>query len=229
MADKDDKNAVKVEADGKDKKDDKSAKDKKKDKKKEEDELSEEDKQKKEELELLVQRVQDPDEGIARVALEKMVEELKTSTSSMTSVPKALKFLRPSYPILQTYYLEKLKAGSLKQFFADVLSVLATTMQKEGDRDSLKYRLEGSKEGLTSWGGEYLRSLSGEISQEYNKRVQAQEKCDDILRDAASDGDVLQHISIPELLKVRHSVDLMDGIEDKLSAMDISPDDELQH
>ncbi len=38
----------------------------------------------------------------------------------------------------------------------------------------LDYRLEGSgAEGLTEWGHEYLRSLSGEIAVEYQKRIQA--------------------------------------------------------
>merc|ERR1719215_2387401 len=94
--------AIKVAADaGQKKPDDKIPK--KSDKKKEE-ELSEEDKQKKEEYELLVKRAQDPDQGVARLALETMVSELKTATSSMTSVPKPLKFLRQHYPVLTEYY-----------------------------------------------------------------------------------------------------------------------------
>lgn len=37
-----------------------------------------------------------------RPALETLRTLIKTSTSSMTSVPKPLKFLRPHYPELQT-------------------------------------------------------------------------------------------------------------------------------
>lgn len=40
---------------------------------------------------------------------------------------------------------------------ADVLSVLAMTMGKEGERESLKYKLEASKEPVGSWGHEYVR------------------------------------------------------------------------
>ncbi|KAG5020493.1 hypothetical protein JHK87_016348 [Glycine soja] len=32
------------------------------------------------------------------------LQEIRTSTSSMTSVPKLLKFLRPHYGTLKTYY-----------------------------------------------------------------------------------------------------------------------------
>ena len=34
---------------------------------------------------------------------------------------------------------------------------------------------------LIIWGHEYLRSLSGEIGQEYNKRVESQESFDDLM------------------------------------------------
>mmetsp|Transcript_7059 Transcript_7059/g.21565 ORF Transcript_7059/g.21565 Transcript_7059/m.21565 type:complete len:879 (-) Transcript_7059:125-2761(-) len=158
---------IAIPVDSKDgKKEDKSKKDKKK---KEKEELSEEDRQKKEELELLAQRAQDPDEGVAKLALETIVTELKSSTASMTSVPKPLKFLRPHYQALTEHHA-KMPEGSLKAFFADILSILATTMQKEGSRQSLKYRLAGTKEGLTSWGHEYIRNLSGEIAEEFRER-----------------------------------------------------------
>mmetsp|Transcript_17078 Transcript_17078/g.39858 ORF Transcript_17078/g.39858 Transcript_17078/m.39858 type:complete len:879 (+) Transcript_17078:79-2715(+) len=168
--------AVAVESKDKDPK--KTDGDKKK--KKEKEELSEEDAAKKQELELLAERAQDPDQGVARLALETMVKELKTSTSSMTSVPKPLKFLRPHYSVLTEHYA-KLPAGDLKMFFADILSILSTTMQKEGSRQSLKYRLEGTKEGLTSWGHEYIRNLSGEIAEEYKERTEKGESCDELL------------------------------------------------
>uniref|UniRef100_A0A7S4T185 Uncharacterized protein n=1 Tax=Alexandrium monilatum TaxID=311494 RepID=A0A7S4T185_9DINO len=160
-------------------KEEKEKKDKKKDKDKKE-ELSEEDRQKKEELELLVQRAQDPDVGVAKLALETMVTELKTSTSSMTSVPKPLKFLRPHYPALTEHYA-KMPESSLKSFFADILSILSTTMQKEGSRQSLKYRLNGTKEGLTGWGHEYIRNLSGEIAEEFRERTEKEQDVKELL------------------------------------------------
>lgn len=153
---------------------------KKKNAKEKQEELSEEDRQKKEELELLVQRAQDSDQGVAKMAMEAMVKELKESTSSMTSVPKPLKFLRPHYSTLTEHYA-KMPASDLKRFFADVLSILSTTMQKEGSRQALKYRLEGTKEGLTSWGHEYIRNIAGEIGEEFKERTEKSADVGDLL------------------------------------------------
>ncbi|OVA05659.1 Proteasome/cyclosome repeat [Macleaya cordata] len=146
---------------------------KKKDEKKEED-LSDEDLALKQQLELYVERVQDSEPGVQKLALESMRQEIRTSTSSMTSVPKPLKFLRPHYGTLKTYY-ETMGDSDLKKYLADILSVLALTMSAEGERESLKYRLLGSEGDIGSWGHEYVRNLAGEISQEYAKRQQIEE------------------------------------------------------
>jgi 26S proteasome regulatory subunit N1 len=50
----------------------------------------------------------------------------------------------------------------------------------EGSTESLKYCLEGTRTNLIEWGHEYLRSLSGEIGQEYNKRVEEGKEIDDL-------------------------------------------------
>lgn len=62
----------------------------------------------------------------------------------MTSVPKPLKFLRPHYQKLKDSY-EKIADGDIQKQLADVVSVLAITTGKEGERESLKYRLLGSR------------------------------------------------------------------------------------
>lgn len=129
---------------------------------------------------MLAERAQDSNQDIARTALEKILTELKTSTSSMTSVPKPLKFMRAHYPALTEHY-KKLPDSDLKRFFADVLSILATTMQKEGSRQVLKYRLEGTKDGIASWGHEYIRNLSGEIAEEYKERIEKSLPADELL------------------------------------------------
>lgn len=141
---------------------------KKKDDKKNED-LSDEDLALKQQLELYVERVQDPDPGVQKLALESMRQEIRTATSSMTSVPKPLKFLRPHYETLKSYF-ETMVESELKKYLADVLSVLALTMSVEGERESLKYRLLGTEGDIGSWGHEYVRNLAGEISQEFAKR-----------------------------------------------------------
>uniref|UniRef100_A0A2P2M5D6 26S proteasome non-ATPase regulatory subunit 2 homolog n=3 Tax=Rhizophora mucronata TaxID=61149 RepID=A0A2P2M5D6_RHIMU len=141
---------------------------KKKEDKKDED-LSEEDLALKQQLELYVERVQDPYPRLQKLALDSMRQEIRTSTSSMTSVPKPLKFLRPHYGALKTYY-ETMADSDLKKYLADILSVLALTMSAEGERESLKYRLLGSEGDIGSWGHEYVRNLAGEIAQEYAKQ-----------------------------------------------------------
>ncbi|KAK1393330.1 26S proteasome non-ATPase regulatory subunit 2-like [Heracleum sosnowskyi] len=152
---------------------------KKKDDKKDED-LSEEDLALKQQLELYVERVQESDPGLQKVALESMRQEIRTSTSSMTSVPKPLKFLRPHYGTLKAHY-ETMETSDVKKLLADILSVLALTMSAEGERESLKYRLLGSEGDIGSWGHEYVRNLAGEIAQEYTKRQSEEATIDDLM------------------------------------------------
>jgi len=51
---------------------------------------------------------------------------------------------------------------------------------EQGSGESLRYCLEGTKTNLIEWGHEYLRSLSGEIGNEYNKRVEEQKDFNDL-------------------------------------------------
>mmetsp|Transcript_2864 Transcript_2864/g.5371 ORF Transcript_2864/g.5371 Transcript_2864/m.5371 type:complete len:932 (+) Transcript_2864:110-2905(+) len=128
-------------------------------------------------------------------ALDVIVTELRSATSSMTSVPKPLKFLRPHFAELKNLHVALENDTSvlsdsdytlLRARLADILSVLAMTMGDDEDRESLKFKLSGMKDydaleqqgkrpveedNLGCWGHEYVRSLAGEIGQEYNKRV----------------------------------------------------------
>ena len=74
--------------------------------------------------------------------------EIREATTSMTSVPKPLKFLRPHYERLKDAHTS-MKDTNNKKKLADVLSVLAITTGKEGERESLKYRLLGTKVRLS--------------------------------------------------------------------------------
>jgi 26S proteasome regulatory subunit N1 len=152
---------------------------KKADKQKEE-ELTEEDQRLKDALDLLVERVQDPEEGIRRIALEQLKKEIRSSTSSMTSVPKPLKFLRSHYETLKKFH-EQMKDDETKAMLADVISVLAMTSNKTESRDCLNYKLKGTSEALSIWGHEYLRHLSMEIAQEYQYRMESNKPVDDII------------------------------------------------
>jgi len=122
-------------------------------------------------MELLVTRAKDPVLELRKAALQNMVKEIRTATSSMTSVPKPLKFLRPHYSTLKETYAAA-KADETKTMLADVLSMLAMTTSEPGARESLQFKLEGTPSDLASWGHEYVRHLAGEIGEEYNERLE---------------------------------------------------------
>ena len=117
------------------------------------DAMSDEDRDLKERLETCVQTILESAENVDAAksvmsdstgsillkeqALQMITTELRTATASMTSVPKPLKFLRPHYGALKTYYYDSSQQTSLEeqqqvlQFrakFADVMAVLAMTM-----------------------------------------------------------------------------------------------------
>ena len=88
--------------------------------------------------------------------MEALRNQIRSSTSSMTSVPKPLKFLRPHYATLVEIQ-DKMANTDDKAFLADIMSVLAMTSGAENKRESLKFKLSGSKEPISVWGHEYVR------------------------------------------------------------------------
>ena len=139
-------------------------------------ELSEEDQVLKDGLELAVTRLVKSKDELHKQALEHLVTEIRSSTSSMTSVPKPLKFLRPHYNTLKGIYESWPDAHDMKKTMADMLSALAMTMAEQGTLECLKFKLAGTQVNIASWGHEYVRYLSGEIAEEYNKRVLNEEE-----------------------------------------------------
>ena len=132
-------------------KDTKSKSNKKKDKKNDdiiddENAMSEEDRELKERLETCVSTlINENNEDtvttpIRLTALDVIVTELRSATSSMTSVPKPLKFLRPKFDVLKGYYgsiegdniTGDKEMVFLRARVADVLAVLAMTLGKHG-------------------------------------------------------------------------------------------------
>ena len=112
--------------------------------------LSEEDLELKNNLLLMVTRLGEGEPGVQKLALQQVANEIRSATTSMTSVPKPLKFLRAHYQTLVNVY-DKTSDEEVKRQLADVLSVLAITTAKEGERACLKYRLLGSKVGPSSY------------------------------------------------------------------------------
>jgi 26S proteasome regulatory subunit N1 len=104
---------------------------------------------------------------------------IRTSTNSMTSVPKPLKFLREHYPAIKEAH-SKIADGDTKKFCADVVSVLAMgvsgTPEAAAQRECLKYCLLGTMNDVGDWGHEYVRQLEGEIAEEWAKCADADAK-----------------------------------------------------
>ncbi|XP_035773479.1 26S proteasome non-ATPase regulatory subunit 2-like [Anopheles albimanus] len=138
-----------------------------KDKEEEKTELSDEDKQLQDELNMLVERLQESDVELYRPSLESMANLIRASTTSMTSVPKPLKFMRQHYETMKDIHKKmtaKLKDVDTLKLFAEIISVLAMTMGS--GKECLVYRLlsDNSTENIGEWGHEYVRHLSGEIA-----------------------------------------------------------------
>ncbi len=112
--------------------------------------LSEEDLELKNNLLLMVTRLGEGEPGVQKLALQQVANEIRSATTSMTSVPKPLKFLRAHYQTLVNAY-DKTSDEEVKRQLADVLSVLAITTAKEGERACLKYRLLGTKVGTDEY------------------------------------------------------------------------------
>jgi len=129
--------------------------------------LSDEDQELKDELNLCIERLGETDVSLYAGSLAIMREKIRSSTSSLTSVPKPLKFLREHFDVLKQIH-EKLD-GENKKICADVLSCLSMVMSEK--RECLHYRLIGSDEDIGGWGHEYVRHLAGEVGAEWNDKI----------------------------------------------------------
>ena len=143
-------------------------------KKTEEEEISEEDEKLKNDLELLVERLTEEDSSLYSQALDQLKEQISSSTTSMTAVPKPLKFLHPHYEALVKAF-ESWSDPALKSRFADILSVLSMTHSDNGKHDALKFRLISGEESYTDWGHEYIRHLALEIGDATNESLESGE------------------------------------------------------
>ncbi|KAI0694186.1 armadillo-type protein [Cytidiella melzeri] len=201
---------------------------------KEGEDLSEDDQQLKNELEMLIERLKESNTELYRLALETLRNLIRTSTSSMTSVPKPLKFLHPHYPELQKLY-ETWPASEDKSLFADILSVLAMTYSDTQPRGTLRFRLLSaqlsSSKHLSApglWGHEYVRHLAAELGEEYRetqKPAEVEEKPKEKLEPVGTLDDLrelslecasflLQHNAEPDAVDLLEELEIVDRIVD---------------
>ena len=136
--------------------------------------------------------------------------EITTSTSSMTSIPRPLKFLRLHFNEIKEFYEKynptKEKDKKYKLMLSDLLSVILTVMYEKDENGKdltiLSYVLSGTKEDITSWGQEYIRSLCSDIGQEYNERLDNDTPTNDLI-------DLVKTI-VPYLIKQHCESDAID-------------------
>ncbi|CDI98389.1 26s proteasome regulatory particle subunit [Echinococcus multilocularis] len=134
------------------------------------DDLSDEDRQLRDELYMLLQRLEEPNVYLYETALESLKNLIKSSTTSMTSVPKPLKFLRPQYARIKNIY-ENIQDPKIKALCAEVVSVVGMITYDNPDykTDTLKYRLLSKKDDIGVWGHEYVRLLTKQIAEVWDE------------------------------------------------------------
>lgn len=115
---------------------------------------------------MLVERLQEiGNPELYLPSLETMAKLIRASTTSMTSVPKPLKFMRSHYSKMKeihTNLSNTVKDKNIAKLCAEIISVLAMTMGT--GKDCLVYRLLCDDKNIGDWGHEYVRHLSGEIA-----------------------------------------------------------------
>ncbi|XP_076667953.1 26S proteasome non-ATPase regulatory subunit 2 [Andrena cerasifolii] len=138
-----------------------------------ESEMNEEDTTLQEELLQLVDVL--TDENAMLVSLSQLRLLMQTSTTSMTSVPKPLKYLRNSYDTLKSAY-NRVQAKDVKKQYAEVLSVLSMAGAAPGSKECLEYCIQGNVANPGEWGHEYVRQLETEIVDEWSNAPIREEK-----------------------------------------------------
>ena len=107
-------------------------------------EVSDEDKQLQDELVLCVERLKDSNVELRYNSLKILADKIRSATSSLTSVPKPLKFLRPHWDaIVASFeaYGSKEKSHTAWFLHAEIISVLGMTSGDEKELNCLKYRV----------------------------------------------------------------------------------------
>lgn len=155
--------------------------DKKQDKKKQE-ELSEEDQALKAEIEYLVEKVLGTEGSEARVRyISTLFEKIKTRSTSRTTVPKELKFLKPHYERIASEFKDCTDV-KVKTSLADFLSYASITLADNYERDSIKYLQQGTRQlVLSSLGDEFLLNLAGDIAGEFEQKLSLEENTDELV------------------------------------------------
>ena len=136
--------------------------------------------------------------------------EITTSTSSMTSILRPLKFIRTHFTEIKDFYDKFIpsseKDKEYKLMLSDLISVVLSVVNEKDEEGKeltmLSYVLSGTRKDITSWGLEYVRSLCSDIGQEYNNRLDKGEPTKELLD--------LVNIFAPYLIKQHCESDAID-------------------
>lgn len=143
--------------------------------------LSEDEEEYKKNLDDMVAALLEADVTIQTNAYDMIKREIKSATESMTSIPKPLKFFRQHYNKIKDAYLQDITINSPRRFIlGDLLCILV--LVTETTDTSLQYILENNLTNFFEWGQELVRSLSGEISTEYLKRLDENKPFDELIK-----------------------------------------------
>ncbi|KAK6588506.1 26S proteasome regulatory subunit S2 (RPN1) [Cryptosporidium xiaoi] len=171
--------------------------------------LTEEDELLKNEIDGLVENILNMETAEeSKKSLEILSEMIKTSASTMTSVPKVLKFLGLNYDRLKEYCDNQIKLEKNKDkksefltLMCEIVSILSTTLSDVKERKALEYRIKsGNIEGILSWGQEYIRNIVGELTLEYNDRMISKQDKDGIEKGFIEDTNLEELLKLVKLM-----------------------------
>ncbi|KAJ2009847.1 proteasome regulatory particle base subunit [Coemansia thaxteri] len=141
--------------------------------------------------------------------MENLNNIIRSTASSMTSVPKPLKFLKVHYPALSELHGQWTDEANRKSL-ASILSLLGMAYDREGRRDCLKYRLIAGydSEQISEWGHEYVRHLAMEIGEEYAAKIEEEDE-------ESTEGLLaIAKVIVPFFLKHNADADAVDLLEE---------------
>jgi len=151
--------------------------------------LSEEDLEYKKNIDDMVEGLFLSDYDLRINSYNMLKHEITTSTSSMTSIPRPLKFIRTHFTEIKNFYEKFIPATekdkTYKLMLSDLISVILTVVSEKDEEGNeltiLSYVLSGTRKDITSWGIEYVRSLCSDIGQEYNIRLEKGEPINELI------------------------------------------------
>jgi 26S proteasome regulatory subunit N1 len=100
----------------------------------------------------------DGDKDIKLNSFNMIKNELTSSTTSMSSIPKPLKFLRLHYDAIKKLYDGLNENDAFRFLLADFLGVLSIVAANKPETETtLYFVLRGTRKDLHTWGQEFMR------------------------------------------------------------------------